>query len=121
MVGFTGTDKNGHPDGLISVKSKLYFVFSQRKIKPLRVPVEVIHDTGVPLVHINLNFLTGFFRIYFDPNGSVIGIPVWAVTTITITMPVTTITITMPVTMSVTMSVTITMPVVVLRIGVGRK
>ena len=61
VVGFTGTDKNGHPDGLISVKSKLYFVFSQRKIKPLRVPVEVIHDTGVPLVHINLNFLTDFF------------------------------------------------------------
>ena len=119
VVGFAGTEKNGHPHGLISFKSKLYIVFSQRKMKPLKGPVEVIDDTGVPPVHINLNFLTRFLRAYLDPYGSVIGIPITIRPVTTITIPVTTISKTMPVTMPIAMPVA--MPVMVLCMDLGRK
>ncbi len=107
VVGVSDGDKNGHPERLISGKPNLDFVFSGRQMESLKSPVEVIDDTSVRLVHINLNLFAGFFGVYFDPNGSGIGVPpIATVTTVTKTMPVT-----MPV----------TVPVIVLRMDLGRK
>ena len=131
MVGVTGADNNGQPKGLISVKPNLDFVFSRRKIKPLRETVEVVDDASVRLVHVNLNILPGFLRVDFDPHGSAIGVSVRPITIRAVT-PIT-VPITVPVTMAVAMAVVtmrvaiavvtmpIAMPVVVLRIGIGRK
>jgi len=121
--GVSGADKNGHPERLISAKPNLDFVFSGRQIESLKDPVEVIDDTGARLVHINFNLIAGFFGVYFDPNGSVIGVPVRPITIGTVT------TITVPAVTAITMTViamsvvamTVAMPVVVLGIGLGRK
>ena len=109
-------------------------MFSRRKIKPLRETVEVVDNASVRLVHVNLNVLTGFLRVDFDPNGSAIGVSVRPITiraVTPITVPVTMAVVTVPVTIAVATAVVtmpvavvtmpVAMPVVVLRIGLGRK
>ena len=125
VVGVSGADKNGHPERLISVKPNLDFVFSGRQIESLKSSVEVIDDTGVRLVHINLTHIAGAFGVYFDPNGSVVGVPIRPIAIGTVAaITVTTITVTTITMTEIAMTVvamTVAMPVVVLGIGLGRK
>ena len=123
VVGVSGTDHNRLSDGLITIEPDLNFVFSWNEIKSLKGAVEVVDDAGMGLVHINFNIVTGCLRVYFDPNGSLIGVPVRPVTIATVTtitvavaMPVTMPVVAMPIAMPV-----VAMPVVVLGIGLGRK
>ena len=118
VVSVPGADKNGQPERLISVKPNFNFVFSDRQIEPLEGPVEVIDDTGVRLVHITFNLIAGVLRVYFDPNGSLIGVPVPPVTIATVT----TITVSAVTTITMTViAVPVAMPVAMLGIGRGGK
>ncbi len=120
VVGVSGADKNGHPERLISAKPNLDFVFSGRQIESLEDPVEVIDDTDARLVHINFDLLAGFFGVYFDPNGSAIGVPIRPITIGTVTtVTVTAITMTEEAMSEVAM--TVAMPAVMLGNGLGLK
>ncbi len=118
--GVSGADKNGHPERLISAKPNLDFVFSGRQIESLKDPVEVIDDTGARLVHVNFDLFAESFGVYFDPNGSVIGVPPITIATVT-TIAVTAVTIAMTVIAMSIVAMTVAMPAVVLGIGLGRK
>ncbi len=104
----------------MSAKPNLDFVFSGRQMESLKEPVEVIDDTGVRLVHINLNLIAGFFGVYFDPNGSVIGVPIRPITIGTVTT-VTTITVAAVTIAMTVIAMSIVAMTVVLGIGLGRK
>ena len=85
-------------------------------------PVEVIDDTSVRLVHINLNLIARFLGAYFDPNGAVIKVPMRPVTIGTVTtITVTAVTIAMTVIAMSIVVMTVAMPAVVLGIGLDRK
>ncbi len=59
-----------------------------RETKPLESPVEVVHDAGKSSIHVDLDLLTGVFRVNLDTQGPVDGEAAVAVGTVTVT-PVT--------------------------------
>ena len=103
--------KDLHLQGVIAIEPDLDFIFSRIQHKPLKEPVEVVDDTDVRLVHVDVGFITESLRRHLDPHVSIIGtvrsVAIRAMTSVPVTV--------------VAMAVPIAVMMPILRMGFGRK